>query len=66
MITVIKSKPKCYKIKCCFCDAVYTYELEDIKTDYYTEKGTLCPECGKLNPHYNRETNGEPKPLRED
>lgn len=57
MIEIIKSKPNKYIIVCEYCDCKFSYELSDVKKDYYGQEKVICPCCntGQLHSHRERE-----------
>lgn len=54
MINIIKNQPKNYKIKCSHCDCEFSYELTDLKRDYYSAFYVICPCCKNNEKHNNR------------
>ena len=47
--SVIKDEPRSY------CDCKFSYDLKDLKTDYYCQAKVLCPCCGTDLLHSKRE-----------
>lgn len=54
MIKVIKTKPNKYTMVCEYCDCKFSYELVDVKKDYYGVKSVVCPCCNTNQVHSNR------------
>lgn len=54
MIKIIKTKPNKYIMVCDYCDCKFSYELIDVRKDYYGEYLVICPCCNTKQMHSNR------------
>lgn len=55
MIEIIKSKPDKFIIICDHCDCKFSYDLSDVKKDYYEQERVICPCCKTGQLHSKRE-----------
>ena len=55
MIKIINSKPDKYVIVCERCDCKFSYELSDVKKNYYEQEIVVCPCCNTEQLHSKRE-----------
>ena len=55
MIEIIQPKPDKYIIVCEHCDCKFSYELSDVKKDYYGQEKVTCPCCKTEQLHCKRE-----------
>lgn len=55
MIEIIKEKPEKYIMICSHCDCKFSYDLKDLKTNYYCQTIILCPCCNTDLLHSKRE-----------